>query len=210
MSPRPAGQDPHPGVLADEPERWEVLASQDVYRGAAPFAVRHDEVAAPDGAESFSRVVLEHPGAVIVLALDEEDRAVVLRQYRHPAGTRFVELPAGLLDAPGEDPLEAAQRELLEEVSLVADHWEHLSSTYSSPGVSEELIHAYLATGLREVEGRGGFVPVHEEADMTVHRVPFAELLAGVRDGRLTDGPLVVAVLTHALHTRTDAPPGQV
>jgi ADP-ribose pyrophosphatase len=187
--------------LADVPQSWPVHESEDLWRGDAPFAVRRDIVSLPGSVNSherFGRVVVEHPGAVVVLALDEDDRALVLRQYRHPIGTRMVELPAGLLDVPGEDPLVAAQRELLEEAGLQAGSWIHLSTMYTSPGISSELIEIYLAQGLRHVD-RGGFEPAHEEADMTAHWVPFGELVQAVLERRLTDGPLAVAVLAHAV-----------
>ena len=189
-------------LLVDEPQAWPVHGSEDIWRGAAPFAVRRDVVSLPGHDEEFGRVVVEHPGAVVVLAIDEDDRALVLRQYRHPIGRRMVELPAGLLDVPGEDPLVAAQRELLEEAALEAGHWTHLSSMHTSPGISAELIEIYLAQGLRAVPDRGGFEPEHEEADMTAHWVAFDDLLDAVLDRRLTDGPLAVAVLAHAVRVR--------
>ena len=142
---------------------------------------------------------VEHPGAVVVLAVDDQDRALVLRQYRHPARMRIVELPAGLLDQPDEDPLVAARRELLEEGALEAEEWTHLSTVHSSPGISDERIMIYLARGLREVPDRGGFVLEHEEADMTLDWVPLADLLQAVRAGRVTDAPVVIALLTYAL-----------
>ena len=92
--------------------------------------------------------MVEHPGASVVLAVDDEDRVLVVRQYRHPAGQRLVELPAGLLDQPGEDPEEAARRELVEETGYDAASWTRLASTYSSPGVTSEVIHLYLARDL--------------------------------------------------------------
>jgi len=184
--------------IADEPQQWPVRSSSDVWRGDAPFAVRMDQVAMPDGSAEFGRLVVEHPGAVVVLAVDESERVLVLRQYRHAAATRFVELPAGLLDVPGEDPLVAAKRELLEEGAVEADEWTLLSSLWATPGLSEERVHTYLARGLRADPDRGGFEPVHEEADMTVHWVPMSELLDGVLSGRLSDTPLAVAVLWYA------------
>jgi ADP-ribose pyrophosphatase len=188
-----------PETSEDRPEQWPVRSTSDVWRGSAPFAVRLDRVAMPDGSAEFGRLVVEHPGAVVVLAVDDEERALVLRQYRHAAGTRFVELPAGLLDVPGEDPLATARRELLEEAALEAEEWTHLSSLWATPGLSEERVHTYLARGLRARPDRGGFQPEHEEADMTAHWVPVSELLDGVLAGRLTDTPLVVAVLLYAL-----------
>jgi 8-oxo-dGDP phosphatase len=153
----------------------------------------------PDGGEPFTRVCVEHPGAVVVLAVDEQERALVLRQYRQPPRMRFVELPAGLLDQPGEDPLVAARRELLEEAALEAEEWTHLSTVHNSPGISDERVEIYLARGLRDVPDRGGFVLEHEEADMTVHWVPVADLVDAALSRRLTDGSVLIALLTYAV-----------
>jgi ADP-ribose pyrophosphatase len=191
-------------VPADEPQAWPVRASRDLWRGAAPFAVRLDalevvgngsEARAGTDLGTFDRLVVEHPGAVVVLALDADDRALVLQQYRHPLGMRLVELPAGLLDQPDEDPEQAARRELLEEGALQADAWRHLVTMHTSPGTCSERIEIYLAEDLHHVPDRGGFEPEHEEADMTTSWVPLADLVDGVLEGRLTDGPLQVAVL---------------
>lgn len=192
--------DDRPGwarTLADAPQAWAVESSEDLHRDDWVVALRADRVrrpGAPGDEGAFRRLVLEHPGAVVVLAVDDDERVLCLWQYRHPAGHRFVELPAGLLDAAGEAPLEVARRELAEEAELQASSWTHLATTWSSPGISAERIHTYLARGLAPA-GRGGFDLVHEEADMEVAWVPFGELLAAVLDGRTTDAPLAAAVL---------------
>jgi ADP-ribose pyrophosphatase len=152
-----------------------------------------DDVHPPDDEKTFQRLVLEHPGAVIVLAVDERERAFCLRQYRHPARRRFVELPAGLLDADGEEPLVTARRELREEAGLEAGRWTLLGSTWSSPGISSEVMHLFLAQDLREVEV--DFERLHEEADMTSEWVPLADLRAAVLAGDVADGPLVQTLL---------------
>ena len=183
--------------LEDVDESWPVVGSTDLHRDGWIVALRSDMVTSPshpDG-EPFRRLVLEHPGAAVVLAVDDDEQVVVVSQYRHPARRRFVELPAGLCDTDGEDPLEVARRELREEALLAASEWTHLTSAYSSPGISAELIHYYLARGLSEAD-RGDFELVHEEADMEVFRVPFDDLLAAVLDGRVTDAPVIVAVLS--------------
>lgn len=185
-------------ALRDEPEAWPVHATEEAWRGAAPFAVRVDEISVPDEDDHFSRLIVEHPGAVVVLALDDDDRVLVLRQYRHAAGHRLVELPAGLLDQPGEDPLEAGRRELWEEAGLEAGHWEYLTTFHNSPGITTERIALFLARELRAVD-REAFEPAHEEADMTVHWVPLDELVTAILDGRVADGPLLVAVLLHVV-----------
>ncbi|QZY30579.1 NUDIX domain-containing protein [Nocardioides coralli] len=190
---QPRGQAP---PLGDVAESWPVTDSEDLHRDDWVVALRADRITRPgdpDG-EPFRRLVLEHPGAVVVLAVDERDRACCLLQYRHPAQRRFVELPAGLCDEPGEEPLAVAQRELQEEVGLAASSWAHLATTYSSPGLSTEQMHFYLARGLTDV-GRDDFDLEHEEAEMSVVWVPLTELRAAVLDGRVADAPLVLAVL---------------
>jgi len=186
-----------PPEVADVPEQWPVESSEDLYRSGLPFALRADRVRRPGGGdeEPFTRVVLEHPGAVVVLALDDQERVLCLRQYRHPARQRMLELPAGLLDVEGEDPRSTAERELLEEAGLVAAEWAPLTSAYSSPGITTELIHYFLARGLSAGD-RSDFELAHEEADMEVLWVPYADLLAACLDGRVRDAPVLVAVLT--------------
>lgn len=182
--------------LRDEPMTWPVSESQDLHRDGWVVALRADRVRRPGHPEEepFRRIVLEHPGAAVVLAVDDDERVLCLWQYRHAAGRRFVEIPAGLIDHEGEEPLEVAQRELAEEAGLAAREWTHLLTTYSSPGISAEVAHIFLARGLSEV-GRGDFELVHEEAEMVAGWVPFAELLAAVLDGRVGDAPVVQAVL---------------
>src|SRR5205085_11722071 len=98
--------------------------------------------------ETFGRLVLEHPGAVVVLALDEQERVCCLRQYRHSSQGRMVELPAGIRDAGDEDPQLTAARELREEVELQAEHWRLLATSWPSAGITSEKHLVYLATGL--------------------------------------------------------------
>jgi 8-oxo-dGTP pyrophosphatase MutT (NUDIX family) len=132
-----------------------------------------------------------------VLAVDEDEQVLCVLQYRHAALRRFVELPAGLLDHAGEEPEDVAKRELLEETGCVAGSWTHLASTYSSPGISSEILHIYLARDLAEAgpEAAGEFVKEHEEADMQLVRVGFDDLVAAIVDGRVTDAPVLNAVL---------------
>ena len=182
--------------LADEPMSWPVVASEDLHRDDWVVAFRSDSVQRPGHPdETFRRLVVEDPGAVVVLAMDDEDRVVVVRHYRHPARMRLVELPAGKLDVEGEDPVVAAQRELREEAGLSAREWTHLMTTWASPGITSETHAIYLARGLEEVDR--DFDLHHEEADMTLERVPFAELVDAVLDGRVADAPLATAVLAY-------------
>ena len=173
-----------------------MASTTDVHRDTWVVALRSDMVTRPgaDHEPPFRRLVLEHPGAAIALALDDGDRVFCLGQYRHPAQRRFVELPAGLCDVPGEDPREVAIRELREEGGLQADEWTHLLSTWSSPGISAEQFHMYVARRLSPAD-RGDFVLEHEEADMETFWVPFDELYGAVLDGRVADAPVALAVL---------------
>ena len=189
---------------ADRPESWPVASSRDLFRDAWVMAMRSDTVSRPGHEhEQFLRLVLEHPGAVIVLAVDDEDRVLVLEQYRHAAQRRFVELPAGLCDVAGEDPLTTAERELLEEAELRAATWEHLITTYPSPGISSERMEIFLARDLAQAD-RGEFEPSHEEADMTSRWVPLDELVDAVLESRVTDAPLALAVLAYAHRRERD------
>lgn len=196
--------------LRDVPESWPVASSTDLHRDSWVLALRSDQVSRPGavGEGEFRRLVVEHPGAAVILAIDANDRVLCLKQYRHPAQHRLVELPAGVCDHPGEDPLEVARRELREEAAFQASHWTHLLSTFSSPGYSAEQIHYFLAEGLSEAD-RGDFVLAHEEADLETLWVPFADLVDAILDGRISDGPVVQVVLAaQVLRDRARAPQG--
>ncbi|WP_183100495.1 NUDIX domain-containing protein [Nocardioides pelophilus] len=186
----------------DTPGAWPVVGSTDLHRDAWVVALRKDLIHPPgeEDAEPFGRLVLEHPGAAIAFAVDERDgveQVCLIRQYRHPAGRTFVELPAGICDVAGEDPIETAKRELREEVSLEAAEWSHLATTYPSPGITAECHHLYLARGITAVET--GYEPHHEEAHLEVFWLPVTELLAAVLDGRIQEGPVAIAVLTYTV-----------
>lgn len=184
--------------LADRAESWPVRASTVLHRDDWVVGFRSDQVAHPDDPDgpTFRRLVVEHTGAAMVLAIDEQDRVCCLRQYRHPAGRRFVELPAGVLDDADEDPLDVARRELREEAELQAAEWTHLLSVWASPGVSQERHHLFLARGLSPAD-RGDFELAHEEADMELEWVPLADLRAAVLDGRCADAPVALSVLAY-------------
>lgn len=183
-------------VIGDRPESWPVRDSQDLHRDDWVVALRADQVQRPGHPEEepFRRLVVEHPGAAIVLALDEDDRVLCLQQYRHAAQKSLVELPAGLCDGDDADPLEVARRELREEAELEARDWTHLLSVWASPGISAELHHLFLARGLAHAS-RGDFALHHEEAEMTTSWVPFDTLHAAVLAGRVNDAPVALAVL---------------
>jgi ADP-ribose pyrophosphatase len=175
---------------------FRMLASEPVYEGRV-ISLRRDTVAMPGGGDSV-REVVHHPGAVAVVALDDDENVVLLRQYRHPVARHLWELPAGLRDADGEPPLETAKRELAEEVQLSARRWSLLLSVNNSPGFSDELVHVFLAEGLESADRPDGFVVEHEEADMTVERVPLADAVQRVFDGDIRNSSAVAGILAAA------------
>ena len=175
---------------------FRVLSSEPVYEGRV-ISLRRDTVAMPGGGDSV-REVVHHPGAVAVLALDDDGNVVLLRQYRHPVGRHLWELPAGLRDEDGEPPLETAKRELAEEVQLAAARWSLLLSVNNSPGFSDELVHVFLAEELSPVDRPDGFVVEHEEADMTIDRVPLADAVQRVFDGDIRNSSAVAGILAAA------------
>jgi 8-oxo-dGDP phosphatase len=146
----------------------------------------------------LTRDYVDHPGAVAVLVLDEQRRVLLIQQYRHPIRERDWEIPAGLLDIEGEDPLVAAKRELGEEVDLTAAEWSHLVTFHSSPGGSNELITVFLAQGISATEA--SYDRTEEEADIVVRWVPLEDVVAGVLAQDLKNSILAIAVL--AAHAR--------
>lgn len=142
--------------------------------------------------KAITREVIRHPGAVAVLALDDEGRVLLIRQYRHPIRTRAWEIPAGLLDVSGEPPLTGAQRELAEEADLAAATWHVLADFQNSPGGSDETIRVYLA---RDVSAVPAFARHDEEADIEVRWVPLDDVVDAVLARRVQSPSLVVGAL---------------
>ena len=178
------------------PHEYRVLDSETVFEGHV-FSLHRDTVAMPGGGDSV-REVVRHPGAVAVVALDDEDRVLLLRQYRHALGDYQWELPAGLRDADGEPPLETAKRELAEEAELAAGRWSLLVTINSSPGFSDELVLIYLAEDLTAADRPQGFVVEHEEADMTLERVPLSDAVQRVFDGDIRNASAIIGLLAAA------------
>lgn len=186
--------------LRDEKVDLEIVSTDLVYEGAV-WDVRSDTVRYGDG--EMTRQYVEHPGAAAVVAIDDEERVVLIQQYRHPIKERDWEIPAGLLDVAGEPPMETAKRELTEEADLAADRWQHLVSMHTTPGGNDEVVHLFLARGLRAVET--DFEREHEESDMRLERVPLADVIDGVLAGRLRNGILATGALAAAEVLRREA-----
>lgn len=188
--------------LHDLPGRRPVVSSRISFHGQV-WDVRTDEVDLGEGTV-VTRDYVEHTGAVVVLAVREdrgEPEVLVIRQYRHPIGAEDWELPAGLLDVEGEEPVVTARRELAEEVDLQAGVWEELVSFTSSPGSLSETITVFLATGLSAVPEEDRHEREHEEAGMPVGWVPLSLAVEAVLGGQVHNGPLMLSVLAHAART---------
>ena len=190
--------------IRDEAEEWRVLNSETPFRGRVT-GVRTDEVEMPDGSTARRDYQL-HPGSVAILALDEQQRVLVVRQYRHPVRQRLWELPAGLLDVPGENPLHAAQRELYEEAHCKAGEWKVLVDFYTSPGGTDEALRIFLATDLGEAEGER-YAAHGEELEIEVARVPLDELVRLVLAGELHNPTLTAGALALSAALRQDGGP---
>lgn len=178
------------GELADLSDPARILETETVFSGHV-WDVKRERFAFGGG--ELVREFVAHTGAVAVLALDDDDRVLLINQYRHPIRSRDWELPAGLLDIEGEDPQAAAARELAEEVDLAADVWEPLSIFHTTPGGSDELLRVYEARGLTQLDA---FDRGEEEAQIVRRWVPLDEVVVAVIDGRLRNSILQIAVLT--------------
>ena len=185
---------PMPEQLQDDRAPQEIVASDTVFHGMV-WNVRRDRFGYGD--TEITREYIDHPGAVAVLALDDDDRVLLIKQYRHPIAARDWELPAGLLDLQGESPLVGAKRELAEEADLQASDWRLLSEFFTSPGGSNEAIRIYLARGVTATAHP--FARYDEEADIEVRWVPLDEVVDAVLTRRIRNPILSMAAL--AAHT---------
>ncbi|MGU3437451.1 NUDIX domain-containing protein [Actinomycetes bacterium M1A6_2h] len=179
-------------MTADRHE-FDTVDSRLAYQGAI-LALRLDTVRMPGGREA-EREVVEHYGAVAVVAVDSEHRIVLIEQYRHPLGRRLLELPAGLLDEAGEDYAAAAQRELGEETGLRAETWSLLVDVAASPGFTDETVRLFLAEGLTEIDRPD---PVDEEADIRIVRLELSDAVARVFSGEIVNASAVAGILALA------------
>lgn len=187
-----------PEHVVDVPQRWETLGSAQKFEGHV-FNVRSDDVRMPDGeggSEVVTRDVIEHLGAVGTLALDDEGRVLLIRQYRHPVGQLLWEAPAGLRDVKGESLQSLAERELLEEASYKAGRWDTLVDIFPSSGMSNERVRVFLARDVTKVpDDQIDFARVHEEADMPAVWVPLDEAVRKVLAGEIHNTIATVGIL---------------
>jgi 8-oxo-dGDP phosphatase len=180
--------------IRDEPAHWPVVSSAELVRGRL-VTLRTDKVRMPAG-ELAERDVVIHPGAVAVLALDDAQQVLVIRQYRHPVGQLLWEIPAGLRDVSGEPPWATARRELLEEAGYRARDWRVLADYYTSPGFSTERLRVFLARDLEFVpESERDFVPEGEETQLVPAWLPLDEAVRKVLAGELHNGVAALAIL---------------
>ena len=194
-----AGEEPEGWTgprLRDVDERWRVVGAPSYLRGVL-VTLRTDQVQMPDE-ELAKRDVIEHPGAVAIVALDRDDRVLLIRHYRHPAEHLLWEVPAGLRDVAGEDPRATAERELLEEAGYRARDWQELADFFTSPGILTERVRVFLARGLTFVpeSERGGNAPQHEEAHLLVRWVPLHQAVRLFLAGDLHNGVTAVGILS--------------
>ncbi|BDD82447.1 hypothetical MutT/nudix family protein [Tsukamurella pulmonis] len=181
---------------------FETVRSETVYEGAI-LAVRRDEVTMPGGGTAV-RDVVEHDGAVAVVAMNDDGAIAMVNQYRHPMGRRLLEIPAGLLDHTGEEePVCAAQRELAEETGLGARDWHVLVDLAPSPGFTDEMVRVFLATDLRYCEMAE---QEDEELDMTVEWIPMPDAVRMVLSGEIVNSTSVSAILAATMVTDDDTP----
>lgn len=166
---------------------FELLKSEVVYPGRA-FTVRRDTLRLPNGRETRYDIV-EHPGSVIILPLDEQGNILFVRQYRHAVRQDLLELPAGVLDE-GEDAETCARRELREETGMAAGHLEFIGGFYLAPGYSSEFMYAYLATNLRTD-------PLEGDSDefLSVETIPVATALEMARQAKMPDAKSLAVLL---------------
>jgi ADP-ribose pyrophosphatase len=173
------------------PDGWPVAGTEEHFRNWL-VSVRTDKVVMPDSQQA-ERTVITHIGAVAVLALDERDRVLMIRQYRHPVARQLWEIPAGLRDVTGEALADTARRELLEETGHVAREWHVLLDSYSSPGIITERMRIFLARGLEAADS--GYQREGEEKFLRTAWVPLAEAVAAALAGKLHNGATVQGVL---------------
>ena len=181
------------------PREHETLERREIFAGNI-LRLYLDRVRLPDGREA-EREVVEHRGAVGMVALEEGGDVYLVRQYRHATGKDLLEIPAGKLDE-GEGPLACARRELAEEIGLDGGTWDRLASFYTTPGFSDEVLHLYLARELRPAEAAPD-----EDEFLEVVRLPLTEALAMVSAGGIEDAKTIAGLALATLFLRGDFEP---
>lgn len=172
------------------------LESKLIFEGRV-LGLKVDLIELPDGQQSAREVVV-HPGAVAVVAVTEADEVLLIKQFRYPVGKVIWEIPAGKLEK-GEDPLECAQRELAEETGHGAVQWTHLTTFFTTPGFSNEIMHVYLATGLFIDERTAD-----DDEFIELHRIPLNEAVRMIAGGEIEDLKTIAGILLtlHKKHNR--------
>ncbi|HEU4672902.1 MAG TPA: NUDIX hydrolase [Candidatus Limnocylindrales bacterium] len=184
------------GEPTDDPLAERVVDSREVYRGRY-LGLRVDTIERADGSRS-TRDIVEHPGAVTMLALDRDDRVLLVRQWRTPTGGDLLELPAGTLDrlpdGRTEEPEIAARRELEEETGYRAGSWQKLGEFWTAPGFATELMHLYLATDLTPADDDGRLGP-DEDEHLELRAIPWRDAVAMAERGEIRDAKSLVGLL---------------
>jgi 8-oxo-dGTP pyrophosphatase MutT (NUDIX family) len=178
---------------------YAVTGSETLYEGRV-IALRRDRVSMPGGGEAVREVIV-HPGAVGIVAYDAQGRIMMVNQYRHPVGKRLWEIPAGLLDEPGEPASAAAKRELAEEAALAAEQWDTLIDPLASPGMTDEASRIFLARGITELPK--DYAATDEEAEMETAWVSLDDAVFRVMQGDISNALTVMGILA-AVHARTN------
>jgi len=184
-----------PSQTSDDPLEERVVDSRDAYRGRY-LGLRVDTIERADGSRS-TRDIVDHPGAVAMLALDPDERVLLVRQWRTPTGGALLEIPAGTLDREPdggtEDPEAAARRELEEETGYRAGRWQKLGEFWTAPGFATELMHLYLATELAPAEPDGRLGP-DEDEHLELRAIPWREAVAMADRGDIRDAKSLVGL----------------
>lgn len=195
-----------PESIHDTDKTVTVEHQETVFSGAI-WDIQRDTFRIVDDDESLTREYLDHPGAVAIVAIDDQHRVAMTRQYRHPVGQECWEIPAGLLDVAGETLLQAAQRELAEEADLTAADWSVLIDHYPSAGSSTEALRIYLAQDLQPVPAAQRHQRVGEEAHLVLQWVPLEEALDAVMSGAVKNVNAVAGIMaTHLVLTTPRQP----
>jgi 8-oxo-dGDP phosphatase len=182
------------------PESWPVAGTEEQFSNWL-ISVRTDKVRMPDS-HYAERTVVSHLGAVGILALDADNRVLMIRQYRHPVARQLWEIPAGLRDVTGEALAGTARRELLEETGYAASEWHVLVDSYASPGITSERIRIFLARGLTVAES--DYQREGEEKFLRTAWVPLTEAVQAALAGKLHNGAAIQGVLAGYIASATD------